>query len=381
MEDTLPGEARDSTARWLRAIWPWNALVWAPLIALVPATSAGDSSRPLAVWLGVVIVVALFVVAVLASVRATWRARHVPEITFVALLAAVVAGSALELHEWFTLFVLTGLASGAAVRVRLAPLAILLATATGVITVLATSGSTENAVWNAGLTTFLSGAATLGFRHLAVAVTELDRTRTKLAQTAVADERMRFARDLHDLLGHTLSVIVVKAEAARRLAERDPQAAAVHAGEIEEIGRRALGEVREAVTGYRDAALEQEVDRARAALRAAGVECELRTTGVAPDPEAAVVLGWVLREGVTNVIRHAGAGRCVIDLRHDGDAVRLEITDDGTGRPAVGTPAEGSGLRGLRERLAGVGGTLDAAEGPDGFRLTAEIPARTTERV
>ncbi|KAA9378615.1 hypothetical protein F5972_16570 [Microbispora cellulosiformans] len=210
---------------------------------------------------------------------------------------------------------------------------------------------------------------------------ELARTREQLAAAAVSAERLRFSRDLHDLLGHTLSMVVVKAEAVRRLAPRDVAAAVRHAEDIEAIGRQALTEVREAVTGYRDASLAYELDTARAALAAAGIDCEVRESGPALPREADVLLSWVVREGVTNVVRHSGARRCVITLRRDRDPVLVEVSDDGApatdsagGEAGEVREQDGSGLRGLRERLAAAGGRLRATRLPRGFVLAAEIP-------
>ncbi|TQS21789.1 hypothetical protein FLX08_11060 [Microbispora hainanensis] len=208
-------------------------------------------------------------------------------------------------------------------------------------------------------------------------IAELARTREALAVAAVSAERLRFSRDLHDLLGHTLSMVVVKAEAVRRLAPRDTEAAVRHAADIEAIGRQALTEVREAVTGYRDASLAFELDSARAALDAAGIDCVVNESGPALSWETDMLLSWVVREGITNVVRHSGARRCVITLRRDRDPVLVEISDDGPddgdGDDTTGGK-DGSGLRGLRERLAVAGGRLTTVRTPRGFVLTAEIP-------
>ncbi len=220
--------------------------------------------------------------------------------------------------------------------------------------------------------TFLSGMVTAAILALAETVRTLRETRQELARAAVDQERLRFSRDLHDLLGHTLSVIVVKSEAARRIAPRDMDAALAQVGDIESIGRQALTEIREAVTGYREASLAAELDRARGALTAAGIEPVVRQSGPPLPPQAAALLGWVVREAVTNVIRHSGAAGCEIELRSSAERARLVITDDGNG---VGSTAPGSGLTGLTERLAAAGGTLHGGPAAGlGFRVTAELP-------
>ncbi len=146
---------------------------------------------------------------------------------------------------------------------------------------------------------------------------------------------MRFSRDLHDLLGHTLSVIVVKSEAARRLAPRDMDAALGQITDIEAVGRQALTEIREAVTGYREGSLATELDRARSALTAADIDPVVRQSGPPLTPQNEALLGWVVREAVTNAVRHSGATRCEITVDGILDRVRLTVADNG---PGTGTP-------------------------------------------
>ncbi|MFJ9045730.1 sensor histidine kinase [Streptomyces sp. NPDC102347] len=229
--------------------------------------------------------------------------------------------------------------------------------------------------------TAVSALVTATIVRLADTVYELREARRELARRAVEEERLRFSRDLHDLLGHTMSVIVVKSEAARRLVPRDPQAALAQVTDIEAVGRQALTEIREAVTGYREGSLDTELDRARSALTAAGVVPLVHRSGPAPGPRTEVLLGWVVREAVTNVVRHSAARRCGITIVTTEDAARLTVTDDGTGAEADtatdsgATPAGGTGLRGLAERLAAAGGTLRAGEGAGGgFEVTVDLP-------
>ncbi|WKK22211.1 sensor histidine kinase [Streptomyces olivoreticuli] len=238
-------------------------------------------------------------------------------------------------------------------------------------------GSSE--AMTVGYGTMLSGFVTAAILTLFETVAKLRATRNELARTAVEQERQRFSRDLHDLLGHTMSVIVVKAEAVRRLAPRDLDAALGQAADIEAVGRQALTEIREAVTGYREGSLTTELDGARSLLEASGIEAEIRQSGPPLPPQSAALLGWVVREGVTNVVRHSGADRCTVEVRGETDQVRLEITDNGRGvgsaAPATKGRTGGTGLKGLTERLAATGGSLTS--GPDGrrgFRLVAELP-------
>ncbi|WP_159664983.1 sensor histidine kinase [Streptomyces mexicanus] len=239
---------------------------------------------------------------------------------------------------------------------------------------------------NIGYATFLSTMVTAAILSLSEAVRELRAAREELARRAVEEERLRFSRDLHDLLGHTLSVIVVKSEAARRLAGRDIEAALGQITDIESVGRQALTEIREAVTGYREGSLSTELDRARSALTAAGIEPVVRRFGPPLAPQTEALLGWVVREAVTNAVRHSGADRCEITVAGAAERVRLTVCDngrgtpDGSGRPGAAPGVGGTGLKGLTERLAAAGGSLRAGPAPrGGFTVTADLPTNVEE--
>ena len=165
--------------------------------------------------------------------------------------------------------------------------------------------------------------------------------------------------------------MVVKAQAVRRVVDHDPRAAAEHAADIEQVGRQALTDVRQAVDAMRAPRIAEELDGVRRALDAAGIT----TTVEWPDGEVTddAALAWALREGVTNVLRHSGAGRCQIRLVEEDGRRELTITDDGVGRPTVRTTRSG-GLAGLEDRLAASGGELVVEPGADGFRLVATVP-------
>ncbi|MCB8907537.1 MULTISPECIES: sensor histidine kinase [unclassified Streptomyces] len=282
-------------------------------------------------------------------------------------------------REWLLLFPLLGLAVGATVRRGrlLRWITLPLVVAVGVVTFWRDGWDSVGVVYG----TFISVMVTAAILALDETVGQLRATREELARAAVEKERLRFSRDLHDLLGHTLSVIVVKSEVVRRLAPRDLDAALAQVADIEAVGRQALTEIREAVTGYREGSLATELDRARDALSSAGIEPVVRRSGPLLEPQTEALLSWVVRESTTNAVRHSGASRCVIALDGTADRVRLTVTDDGRG-PVARTPATtgtpGSGLRGLRERVAAAGGTLDSGPAPrGGFRVTAELPAET----
>ena len=224
--------------------------------------------------------------------------------------------------------------------------------------------------------TIVTGAANIVDAERQRAQRRLRRADEEIERLAALAERERIARDLHDLLGHTLSLIVVKAEVAARLAESDPPRARREMRDVERIGREALAEVRAAVVGYRAKGLRGELDGARRALDAAGVEAsveaDLPTLPIAYES----ALALALRELVTNVVRHAGAGHATIRIGVEGSNIVLEVTDDGQGAPGP----EGAGLTGMRERIAALGGAVERDSG-SGMRVRVSLPVEATTSV
>src|SRR5262252_4914058 len=186
-----------------------------------------------------------------------------------------------------------------------------------------------------------------------VLIYALKETRAELARMAVAEERLRISRDLHDLLGHSLSVIALKSELAGRTLESDPPRAAREIAELEADARRSLAEVRQAVTGYRQPSLAAELAAARRMLASAGVDCRVDAPGSYHlPPEVDALLAWTVREGSTNIVRHSGARDATITVTVTGATASAELTDDGAGPPAArGTPA----ADGISEPAAGGG--------------------------
>ncbi len=207
--------------------------------------------------------------------------------------------------------------------------------------------------------------------------TKLRMAHEEIEQLAAVAERERIARDLHDVLGHTLSVIVLKAELAGRLIDRDPQRAAQEIADVEKTARTALSEVREAIGGYRSQGLPAEMELARNTLQAAGVS--LACESPLPQLHAAeeTVLCLAVREAVTNIVRHAQATHCRMRFTASGDGYHsLLITDDGT-NPKL---HEGNGLRGMRERVQSVGGRLSITTDP-GVTLLIELPQTASRQL
>ncbi|NJP51952.1 sensor histidine kinase [Streptomyces sp. SBST2-5] len=204
------------------------------------------------------------------------------------------------------------------------------------------------------------------------AVYELDEARETRARLAVAEERLRFGRDLHDVLGRNLAVIALKSELAVQLARRGRPEAVEQMIEVQRIAQESQREVREVVRGYREADLDAELAGARGVLTAAGIDCEVSNpvTGLPDAVQSA--LGWVVREATTNVLRHGNAQRCTVSVRRRDERVVLTVENDGVSD--VTDSGGGSGLAGLRERLAAVAGTLEAGAERGVFRVVAEVP-------
>lgn len=209
------------------------------------------------------------------------------------------------------------------------------------------------------------GLDMLGLVRLSGAIRELHATRQELARLRVEEERLRLSRDLHDLLGHTLSTITLKSELARVLVAEDQQRCVQEIAEIERVARKSLRDVREAVIGYRQPRLESELEGARQLLEAAGIEVKIDALDVALPPPLDTALAWMVREGVTNIIRHSQAQHCLIRLTQERDLVRGEILNDGGPREREERAAHrGLGLAGLRERVSALGGHLEAGPCP-----------------
>ncbi|MBP2321076.1 two-component system sensor histidine kinase DesK [Kibdelosporangium banguiense] len=202
----------------------------------------------------------------------------------------------------------------------------------------------------------------------------LQASRRERARLAVADERDRIARDLHDLVGHSLSVIAVKTELARRLVLMDPEKAEKELADIDTVVRRALAEVRQAVTNYRQPTLAGELASARRAAASAGIDCRVESpdSWSLPAPVDGA-LAWTVREGVTNVLRHSRASNCTIKLSLMDCMAEVAIVDDGVG---PGTSGRGNGLRGLSERAEALGGSMTSGQSEtSGFYVKVRVPA------
>ncbi|HEX7123603.1 MAG TPA: sensor histidine kinase, partial [Gemmatimonadaceae bacterium] len=296
-----------------------------------------------------------------------YRARGRALLWIVALEMALGFGLSWVNRAASVFFIYAAAAAGQLDRPRHAWIAIGTATALALGTVWLVSAPLP--FWIVvGVFTPLIGAVNLQHVQSERANAKLRLAHEEIEHLAAVAERERIARDLHDVLGHTLSLVTLKAQLAARLLERDQQRAAAELRELEQIARQALADVRETIRGYR-ATLDEEIRRARALLEAAGVRVEatvsLATIGRARDE----VLALVLREMVTNTARHAGASVCRITVEETAGLCCLTVEDDGRGGQVI----EGNGIRGMRERMEALGGTL-TVDGSRGMRVTATLP-------
>jgi two-component system sensor histidine kinase DesK len=341
-------------------------LVWLAYLLLYPTPWFFERPSPLELGSGVIGVAAFLIVYIHEL-----RTKRAP---LIHALASVAIGFALSpFGGAWSVFNVYGASFAARARPRRRATAALIA----LQILLAAFGLVTHQPWPNWVSGLFFGAL-IGFGVLWQ--TELEEQNRRLQQAqgevralATTAERERIARDLHDLLGHTLTVVAIKAELADKLCGRDVEAARREMQELAQIAREALAEVRAVVVGMKGASLASEVRRAERALGAAGVQAHIHAAPDAGDPQQEAVITMALREAVTNVIRHAGAETCTIQVesRPDGE-LRLSVSDDGRG----GALAEGFGLTGMRTRLEAAGGRLMVESGAQGVQLMASLPKR-----
>ncbi len=373
-----PAEARwlASQRRWITG-WRWYLLVAIPMVYLIfVAASVGQNSRGAGQVAGYAILAAFALCWLAAPLLFSPFSPFSPQRPlrgfwlYYALMATLsVAELPFARAAGFVLYVFLTILTVARLGVKSAPVVAGFALAALLLPVAIPSWHvslqasfddvTPIGIPIAGLIVFATHEVIRGNNALAEA-------RAEVARLAAENERIRIARDLHDLLGHSLTTITVKAGLARRLGSADPARAVGQIAEVEELSRQALAEVRAAVSSYREVTVVGELARGRELLRASGIAADLPTATDVVDPGHCELLGWALREGITNVVRHARATTCAVRLSPDG----VEIIDDGVGSAA---PA-GNGLSGLRERVVAAGGSVDAGPlQPSGWRLRVSL--------
>ncbi len=296
---------------------------------------------------------------VLASMRSAWRTYW----SLVALMVLLAVALAPLAHEMVLILAAVIVPSVAArVGAWMASMLVVVGAASCVVVPLVFGWNTD-ASWYFAVAVVFTALLVHAFSRTATANQQLREAQAEVARLASEAERNRIARDLHDLLGHSLTAITVKSALARRL---ELDAARAEMESVEQLARQALADVRAAVSGYQDVTLAGELARGRELLRAAGVAADLPTAVDAVPVQRQELFGWVVREGVTNVVRHARAGRCTVELT----ASTVEVRDDGVGGPG----GAGSGLDGLRARVLEAGGELVAGPAePRGWRLRVAV--------
>jgi two-component system sensor histidine kinase DesK len=368
----------------------WLLYLIAPLVDLF----TGHYSA-LYQWGGLAIIVAFSAIYLFAVPNWAYAPRYsLPAVAALAALA-VTASALYGGAGASTLWIFVSAASGLLiVNRRVAVGAVLASGACYTIFCLTGHVDSEDFLLNL-MPTVLIGLGMIGLRRQFQLTAELARARGEVAQLAASEERLRLARDLHDLTGQSLSMITLKSELAAKLLRRLPDGgdrdrALAEAQEVAAVSRQTLHDIREAISGYRRPTLAVEIITARSALESAGItthdDAELTLLSGTFDPDVEAALAWCLREAATNVIRHSGARNCHVSLSRRADGLCLEVRDDGpgtgTGTSAgpgpgpVGPVAEhsGTGLRGMSERLSALGGHLEVQPSDRGFRLIASVP-------
>lgn len=346
---------------WRRVVFPFVFLVWLVQVA----TAIPKDSHGVRLIVGYAILVA-FCVTYIYTVPAGWRQDDRRYRTLIVALAALFVAELPFAHA--DAFILGVFVSAVAV-IKYGERALFVP---GIFTVLAIFLPPAIHSWHdqmgsafnngTAIAIPLTGLAMFGFGRVIYANRALAETRSELARLAAENERTRIARDLHDLLGHSLTTITIKAELAHRLALHDTEGAIREISEVAALTRRALGDVRAAVSNYRGVTLAGELALGRELLHAAGIAAELPPAVDVVDEATQELFGWVLREGFTNVVRHSHARSCTVRI----SPTSVEIIDDGVGAAA----RCGNGLTGLAERVALFGGTLEAGPTPlGGWRL------------
>jgi len=324
-----------------------------------------------------------------ASQGARLRARSpISYLLFVALSVLVLVFSVLDNPAWLWLLIGTSAIAGLLLPLRSAFAAVVLFTLFPLFLMLKLHGGFAGVDlwWLIALMLLVRGLGLdmIGVARMGSAIRELQSARRELARLAVIEERERLSRDLHDLLGQTLSMITLKSELAGCLIKEDPERCAQELAEIECVSRKTLREVREAVAGYRQPTLSSELEGARQLLSAAGIDAQIESIQEVLPPAFDAALAWTVREGVTNVIRHSRARQCRIHVtKKNGTAVAEVLNDGGQREQVESTARPGLGLAGLRERVSALGGHMEAGpltlSGKEHFRVRVELPVHRSE--
>jgi two-component system sensor histidine kinase DesK len=319
------------------------------------------------------------------DIRARTRSR-VALALLVVLILEVTAFSLVYGPAWLWLYIGVSAIAGRLLPMRAAFAAIVLFTLLPLLIMVVISGGVAGIDWWWLIALMLLvrglGLDMIGISRMGSAIRELHAARRELARLAVIEERERLSRDLHDLLGQTLSMIALKSELARQLVTEEPDRCAQEISEIERVARNSLREVREAVAGYRQPTLASELEGAQHLLEAARISYQIDPMQEVLPADVDTTLAWTVREGVTNVIQHSQARLCRIRLAYTNGTVRVEVLSEGSQREQAPRAArQGLGLAGLRERVCRLGGELEAGpcvlQGREYFRLAVALPLQS----
>jgi two-component system, NarL family, sensor histidine kinase DesK len=378
--------------------WFFSA-IW--LIYLIqPVADLFDSKHPHSALYqaGAVALVAAFCVLYVFLIGTWWENRARGRVGLAMLAGLAVAICLIYGADWTPIFIYVSSAAGFIIWDRRRAMLTVGACTVAYVVVSLIVHTKSGELWAELLPVALIGFAMIGFKMQIVLNQQLRQARGEVAKLAVSEERLRLARDMHDLTGQSLSLITLKSELAIKRLARLPaspevDAVAAELGDIGRVSRQTLHDIREAVSGYRRPTLAVEIITARTSLEAAGIQLDddpaLMTRSGTFDPDTEAALAWCLREAATNVIRHSGAQNCRIRLTQRRSELSLEISDDGHGLPGSdhadgpgGTVASGSGLHNMSERLSAVDGRFSAGPaGRDGhgFKLVATVPLTPDE--
>lgn len=374
---TIPERRREALSRAFLAFFSW---IWV-LQILIPLWETWRNEPSRGIRIGVTSLVVCFIVAYswvifrLFFYRRSWTLIYTARERW--LLRAIVSGVAVTLVFWqgnaWALALLFAVITIVLTAPPLQAFFAMIASLVGVVVVLFLAPVEFGMMVSVLSFSLVFGMLIASQMRQGGEIGELMTARYAEVRMAATEERLRIARDLHDVLGHTLSLITLKSELASRLADVDLDRAQQEMRDVERIARSAMSEVRRTVAGERHPVLAAELDAARQLLLAADINVQVEGgEQVLPD-EIASIFAWGVREGVTNVVRHSRARRCRVLLERSRDEVWLRITDDGAGTDA---PVPGTGLAGLRQRVEEMGGTLSFAPTPDrpGHRLCLRVP-------
>jgi two-component system sensor histidine kinase DesK len=363
--------AENGLPRSYRLAWAavWLAFLAYPIADII--SHHHSTGWLVAAWASLALFVVLYLRTMSLAVSSNLQPEPAAVGSLIVLIVATFAMVGAFGPTWGGLIIYLGVATGFSLHNRPALLTLGVIAISTVVVGVAVGASASDLAFDVFLTTAL-GVTMLGVRRMFQLIVELRQARDRVAQLAAAEQQSRIARDLHDVLGHNLSVIALKSQVARRTMGADPGSAEAAIADVEAVARQSLQDVRELVAGYRQRSLDQELAAADELLTAAGIETSISRPETLPSGAPGELLAWALREGTTNVIRHSQATHCRILVAVSDNYARLGIEDDGVGAVMNGT---GSGLGGLRERLSEAGGALEAGPAPKGgFRLLVELP-------